>query len=94
MVPTRLTCKVTAIYYLQQADNFTNSLGVLQQFANPTKFEDFGNRPQQQQQQNEGELLNYLRTLFKLISYIFCVMFTKYVGRVKDPKNVQRDTYR
>lgn len=37
----------------QQADNFTNSLGVLQQFANPTKFEDFGNRPQQQQQQNE-----------------------------------------
>ena len=52
--------KVTFIYVLQQADNFTNSLGVLQQFANPTKFEDFGNRPQQQQQQNEGDLLTYI----------------------------------
>ena len=48
--------QLLCIYDLQQADNFTNSLGVLQQFANPTKFEDFGNRPQQQQQQNEGEL--------------------------------------
>jgi len=37
----------------QQADNFTNSLGILQQFANPTEFKGIGNRTPQQQQQNE-----------------------------------------
>jgi len=39
----------------QQADNFTNSLGVLQQFANPSQFPGFGNKTPQQQQQSEGK---------------------------------------
>jgi len=37
----------------QQADNFTNSLGVLQQFANPSQFPGLGNKTPQQQQ-SEG----------------------------------------
>ena len=37
----------------QQADNFTNSLGILQQTANPSHFTGFGNRPQPALQQNE-----------------------------------------
>ena len=37
----------------QQADNFTNSLGILQQTANPSHFTGFGNRPQPVQQPNE-----------------------------------------
>ena len=37
----------------QQADNFTNSLGILQQTANPSHFTGFGNRPQPTQQHNE-----------------------------------------
>jgi mediator of RNA polymerase II transcription subunit 21 len=38
---------------LQQADNFTNSLGILQQLASPSQFPGFGNKTPQQQQQNE-----------------------------------------
>ena len=37
----------------QQADNFTNSLGVLQQSANPTPFKQQQQQQQQQQQSNE-----------------------------------------
>ena len=37
----------------QQADNFTNSLGILQQTANPSHFTGFGNRVQPTPQQTE-----------------------------------------
>lgn len=41
----------------QQADNFTNSLGILQQLANPTQFPGFGNKTPQQQQNEDHTLL-------------------------------------
>ena len=47
----------------QQADNFTNSLGVLQQFANPKTFRDFGNRNQEPEQLNEGTAHYNITTL-------------------------------
>ena len=37
----------------QQADNFTNSLGILQQSAVPSQFPGFGNKTPQQQPQGE-----------------------------------------
>ena len=37
------------LYVLQQADNFTNSLGILQQSAVPSQFPGFGNKTPQQQ---------------------------------------------
>ena len=37
------------LYILQQADNFTNSLGILQQSAVPSQFPGFGNKTPQQQ---------------------------------------------
>lgn len=55
---------LTIEFSLQQADNFTNSLGILQQFANPSQFTGFGNKtPQQQQQQHEGKWNFYCNAL-------------------------------
>lgn len=45
----------------QQADNFTNSLGILQQFATPSQFPGFGNKtPQQQQSEDHTHLFAQL----------------------------------
>ena len=41
------------MFSFQQADNFTNSLGILQQSAVPSQFPGFGNKTPQQQPQGE-----------------------------------------
>merc|ERR1712008_1207 len=44
-----------------QADNFTNSLGILQQLAVPSQFPGFGNKtPQQQQNEDHTQLFAQL----------------------------------
>ena len=48
-------------FYFQQADNFTNSLGILQQLAVPSQFPGFGNKtPQQQQNEDHTQLFAQL----------------------------------
>ena len=49
------------LIFLQQADNFTNSLGILQQLAVPSQFPGFGNKtPQQQQSEDHTHLFAQL----------------------------------
>ena len=49
------------IFFFQQADNFTNSLGILQQLAVPSQFPGFGNKtPQQQQNEDHTQLFAQL----------------------------------
>ena len=48
-------------FFFQQADNFTNSLGILQQLAVPSQFPGFGNKtPQQQQNEDHTQLFAQL----------------------------------
>lgn len=51
-------------FEFQQADNFTNSLGILQQLAVPSQFPGFGNKtPQQQSQQNEDHTVLFAQLI-------------------------------
>jgi len=52
-------------FLFQQADNFTNSLGILQQFATPSQFPGFGNKTPQQQQ-SEGIFMTKKQSLYSL----------------------------
>lgn len=45
---------LTVIIILQQADNFCNSIGILQQSALPSKFSNFDRNGSQTPQQQEG----------------------------------------
>jgi hypothetical protein len=56
LIHLKLALSIENSFHLQQADNFTNSLGVLQQFAVPAHFLGLGNK-QPQQQQTEGKVI-------------------------------------
>ena len=51
------TVQYSLFFILQQAENFTNSLGILQQLAVPSQFPGFGNKTPQQQQNEDHTIL-------------------------------------
>lgn len=59
---------LTVIIILQQADNFCNSIGILQQSALPSKFSNFDRNGSQTPQQQEAGMF----CIFKLFN-LLCV---------------------
>lgn len=62
---------------LQQADNFCNSIGILQQCALPSKFSNFDRNGSQTPQQQEGNCVLYifLNTRIQLLEVSFVNSF-------------------